>query len=169
LPKKLTVKQKLFCKYYLISLNATYAAIKAGYSKKTARQIGTENLAKPNIEAYIQEQLKQKEKKLDITVDRVLEEIALIAFLDIKEFYNENGTVKKVHEIEETARRAISTVTTKEIWVGKGENAELFNIENIKAGDKLKALEMLGRYLSMFKDNLEVTIDEKIANWMKQK
>jgi phage terminase small subunit len=166
LSKKLTEKQKLFCKYYLINLNATDAAVKAGYSKKSAKEIGHENLTKPHIKEYIQEQLKKKENELDITVDRVLKEIALIAFLDIKEFYNDDGTVKKVHEIEEKARRAISSVTTKEIVIGKGENAQFFNIETIKSGDKLKALELLGRYLSMFKDKIEISVDDELAEWL---
>lgn len=62
--KKLTAKQQRFCDEYLIDLNATQAAIRAGYSEKTAKQIGQENLTKPDIKNYIQERMEQKEKEL---------------------------------------------------------------------------------------------------------
>ena len=70
---KLTAKQKLFCDEYIISLNATQAAIKAGYSKKTARKIAAENLTKPVIQSYISERMKQKESSLIATQDEVLQ------------------------------------------------------------------------------------------------
>lgn len=62
--KKLTAKQQRFCDEYLIDLNATQAAIRAGYSKKTAKQIAQENLTKPDLKKYIQERMEQKEKEL---------------------------------------------------------------------------------------------------------
>lgn len=166
---KITAQQKSFGIEYLKDHNGKQAAIRAGYSPKSAEVQASRLLSNAKVQAYIQELSIIATKRNDITVDRVLQEIALIAFLDIKEFYNDNGTVKKVCEIEEKARRAISSVTTRELWIGKGEKAELFSIESIKSGDKLKALELLGRYLSMFKDKLEISVDEKIANWMKQK
>lgn len=69
---KMTEKQKRFCDEYLIDLNATQACIRAGYSKKTANRIGTENLSKPVIKEYIEERLKEKEKSLIATQDEVL-------------------------------------------------------------------------------------------------
>jgi phage terminase small subunit len=168
---KLTPKQKLFCKYYLISLNATDAAIKAGYSKKTANRIGTENLSKPVIREYLESQMKSKEQELDISVDRILKELASIAFLDISEFYNEDGTLKNIKEINETARRAIQSVTTREEQGATVEDGEIkpqfFNVNNIKANDKLNALELLGKYHSIFKDKIEHSFDEKIENWLR--
>ena len=62
--KKLTAKQQRFCDEYLIDLNATQAAIRAGYSEKTAKQIANENLSKPYLKEYIQERMEQKEKEL---------------------------------------------------------------------------------------------------------
>lgn len=168
---KLTPKQKLFCKYYLISLNATDAAIKAGYSKKTANRIGTENLSKPVIREYLESQMKSKEQELDISVDRILRELASIAFLDISEFYNDDGTLKNIKQIDETARRAIQSITTREEQGATVEDGEIkpqfFNVNNIKANDKLKALELLGKYHSIFKDKVEHSFDEKIENWLR--
>lgn len=69
---KLTAKQRRFCDEYLIDLNATQAAIRAGYSEKNARNIASENLAKPNIKAYIDERMTEKESQLIATQDEVL-------------------------------------------------------------------------------------------------
>ena len=157
---------KQFAEEFIKDFNATEAAIRAGYSKKTARQQGSRLLSNVDIQSYITALKEKSTKRNDITVDRVLQELALIAFLDVKEFYNEDGTVKRVHEIEETARRAISSVSTKEIVIGRGEDAELFNIETIKSGDKLKALELLGRYLAMFTDKVEHSVDDELAEWL---
>lgn len=69
---KMTLKQQLFCDEYLIDLNATQAAIRAGYSKKTAGVIGDENLKKPNIKDYIAQRMAEKESKLIADQDEVL-------------------------------------------------------------------------------------------------
>ena len=70
---ELTPKQKRFCDEYLIDLNATQAAIRAGYSEKTAKQIATENLSKPYLQEYIAERMASKEKSLIADQDEVLE------------------------------------------------------------------------------------------------
>jgi len=72
---KLTNKQEMFCKEYLIDLNATQAAIRAGYSEKTAKDIGCENLAKPNIQEFIQELMDKRSNKVNITAESILNDI----------------------------------------------------------------------------------------------
>ena len=74
----MTEKQKLFCEEYLISLNATQAAIKAGYSKKTANRIASENLSKLDIQEYIQKRLKEKEDALIAKQDEVLKTLTAV-------------------------------------------------------------------------------------------
>lgn len=69
---RMTAKQKRFCDEYLIDLNATQAAIRAGYSKKTAQAIGTENLTKPLLKSYIDKRMKEKEDSLIAKQDEVL-------------------------------------------------------------------------------------------------
>ena len=70
---KLTPKQKAFCDYYIITMNATEAAIKAGYSKKTAKVIGSENLSKPYLKQYIDERMKEIEDKRIASIKEVME------------------------------------------------------------------------------------------------
>ena len=83
--KRLTDKQRAFCEQYLIDLNATQAAIRAGYAKKTARQMGTENLSKPVIKAAIQRAMVKAAEKANITVDEIIAGIKEIAFAEIGE------------------------------------------------------------------------------------
>lgn len=78
--KKLTPKQEKFCQEYVVDLNATQAAIRAGYSAKTARSLGQENLTKPDIQERLSELRSEQEKRTEITADAVLNEIALIGF-----------------------------------------------------------------------------------------
>lgn len=78
-PKKLTPKQSLFVKEYLVDLNATQAAIRAGYKKSTAYSIGAENLTKPVIQEAIQKQIKKREEKTELNAEWVLKKLETIA------------------------------------------------------------------------------------------
>jgi len=71
----LSDKQKMFCKEYIIDLNATQACIRAGYSEKTAKQIGCENLSKPYLQDEIAKLIKEREERVQLTADKVLEDI----------------------------------------------------------------------------------------------
>lgn len=158
---KLTPKQKLFCKYYLISLNATDAAIKAGYSKKTADVIGIQNLGKLNIKKYIEERMNKRAEKLEITADKVLEEIAKLAFAnttDILEITDHGVNIKDLSKLDTTCIASAEEVFDKEgMRVGV----------KVKLHDKTKNLELLGRHLGLFKDKVEHSFDEKVENWLR--
>ena len=118
----LTPKQQRFCDEYLISLNATDACIKAGYSLRTAKQMGTENLSKLVLREYLKTQMKLREERTGVTMDRVLTELSAIAFLNITDICNidEDGsvTVKSLEDIPEEARAATKEVTTFQLAAG---------------------------------------------------
>lgn len=158
---KLTPKQKLFCDYYLISLNATEASIKAGYSKKTAKEIGAENLTKPNIKEYLQNSMNKRAEKLEITADKVIGEIAKLAFAnttDILEITDHGVTIKDLSKLDTTCIASAEEVFDKEgMRVGV----------KVKLHDKTKNLELLGRHLGLFKDKVEHSFDEKVENWLR--
>src|SRR6266508_6196013 len=82
----LTPKQARFVEEYLVDLNATRAAIRAGSSQHTARSVGAENLTKPDIAQAVAEAQRQQSERTQITADEVLRELALIAFEDVGEF-----------------------------------------------------------------------------------
>ena len=88
----MTKKQKRFVEEYLIDLNATQAAIRAGYSPATAKEIGCENLTKPNISEAIAKAMAERSRRTGVNQDRVLQELAKIAFAKITRFRNRSSS-----------------------------------------------------------------------------
>jgi phage terminase small subunit len=149
---KLTPKQQRFVEEYLVDLNATQAAIRAGYSAKTAKEIGCENLTKPNIRACVDEALAERSKRTGINADRVLMELARLGFVNAVDVININeATVREEASRDDTA--AIASVKVKTIPTEDG--GEITERE-IKLYDKTKNLELLGKHLGLFTDKLEV-------------
>lgn len=146
----LTKKQKLFVEEYLIDLNATQAAIRAGYSKKTAKDIGCENLAKPNIQSEIEKRMKARGQRTEITQDKVLQELAKIGFSDVTDFVTIEDRMVRVKSTADMPADKIGAIA----GIKEGANG----IE-IKLNDKGKALELIGRHLGMWKDKTELTGD----------
>ncbi|EES51337.1 terminase small subunit [Clostridium botulinum] len=150
---KMTAKQKLFCNEYLIDLNATQAAIRAGYSESSAKEIGSINLTKVNIKEYIEKRMGKREIRTEITQDKVLNELAKIGFANIDDYVEV--------ELDEYEDKVVKIKATKDI-----PDDKIAAISSIKQGangievklhDKVKALENIGRHLGMFKDKLEIS------------
>src|SRR5690606_25369157 len=95
---ELTDKQKRFCEEYLIDLNATQAAIRAGYSEKTANEQGSQNLAKLSIQEYLQERKKQIQNKIEVSQDRVVQELAKLSFVDIREAFGPDNQLLDIRQ-----------------------------------------------------------------------
>lgn len=148
----MTNKQKRFCEEYLIDLNATQAAVRAGYSTSTAGAIGAENLKKPQIRACIDKALAEQSKRTGVTADRVVRELAKVAFVNSADVVDFNSaTVKPDASKDDTA--AIASVRVKTIPTKDGDGVE----REIKLADKLKALELLGKRYGLFTDNVNVS------------
>ena len=147
----MTKKQKIFADEYLIDLNATRAykvAYPAVKRDETAAQAGSRMLRNVKVERYIQERMQARQERTEITQDRVLEELAAIAFArttDYAEVKDGRVLLKNTEILTEQQIRAIAGIKD-----GK------YGIE-IKLNDKEKALELLGRHLGMFKDRVEVS------------
>lgn len=142
---KLTPKQWRFIDEYLIDLNATQAAIRAGYSEKTAYSIGLQNLKKLEIQAEIQKRRNRLQNKLEITQERVLQELAAIAFANGADYAKvvNSGLLPTVEMIptEELPPEKLPAIA--------GIKANQYGVE-VKLHDKVKALELLGKYLGTF-------------------
>ena len=161
----MTDAQKRFCDEYLIDLNAT-RAYKVAYPNckkdETAKSAGSRLLTKVNVQNYISEKMKEREKRTEVTQDMVIKELAKIAFLDIRKLYTENGQLKNVADIDDDTAGAISSLETLEEYDGYGdERAKIGDIQKVKLLDKTKALELLGRHLGIFNDKLDVNVKEK--------
>lgn len=149
---KLTDKQKRFVDEYLIDLNATQAAIRAGYSVKTANEQGSQNLAKLSIKQAIAEQMAERSKRTGINQERIILELAKIALLKADNVINmEDASVKANASPEDLA--CIQSVKVKTMNTDKGTSTE----REVRLGDKIKALELLGKHLGMFKDKVELS------------
>lgn len=148
--KPLNPKQEAFCREYVIDLNATQAATRAGYSAKTARAIGARLLTKVDVQVCIQQLMDERSKRTGITADRVLIEIEHLAMFDPKDLTK----VRKpddIAELPEEVRRAI---------VGWGwDKSGNFTVKMAKE----KALEMLGRHHKLFTDKVEVEVVDSLA------
>jgi phage terminase small subunit len=129
---KLTEKQKAFCNEYLIDLNATQAAIRAGYSKKTAGQIGEQNLKKLEIKSYIGDKLEEIASKRIASATEVLEYITNVV------------------------RGAETEEVIVVLGVGDGCSETSRVNKEVSAKDKVKAAELLGKRYSLFTDKLDV-------------
>lgn len=147
----MTEKQKIFADEYLIDLNATRAYRKAYPSVKkdeTAAQAGSRMLRNVKVAEYIAERMQARQERTEITQDKVLEELAAIAFAratDYAEVKDDQVFIKDTAGLSENQIKAIAGIKQ-----GK------FGIE-VKLNDKEKALELLGRHLGMFKDRVEVS------------
>ena len=146
----MTPKQKRFVDEYLVDLNATQAAIRAGYSERTARITAAQNLTKPNIQSAIEKRIKDREKRTELSQDKVLKELAHIAFDDIKNYLTYWTDEEGQTHVELKPSKEIDTRNVSEIQL---ENGKL----KFKLYSKDNALVQLGRHLGMFNDKLNVT------------
>lgn len=150
---KMTEKQKRFCDEYLIDLNATQAAIRAGYSPRTAEQAASRLLSFVKVQDEISKEMAERSKRTGINQDRVLMEIAKMAFVNIDDVIDlDTAQVKPTATKEDLA--CIQSVKIKPTEFGTERE--------IKLCDKKSNLELLGKHLGIFKDKLELEADMEL-------
>ena len=139
----MTRKQKKFCEEYLVDLNATQAAIRAGYSPTAAGAIGAENLTKPEIQKYIGRAMADCSRRTGVTADRVVMELAKIAFVNAGDVIDaDDATLNPDAAPEDLA--AIQSIKVKDM-------GDMGIEREVRLADKLKALELLGRLIDEYK------------------
>ena len=171
----LTDKQKRFCEEYLIDLNATQAAIRAGYSPKTAEQTASRLLRNVKVQEYIAKRQKELSRSTEITQERVIKELALITFSNNADYAH---VVEKKMQVEAGGAlvdvldkdgkpvmyRTVEPVLTEELTeeqkralavIKKGRDGL-----EVKSCDKVKALELLGKHLGIFTDKIEANVND---------
>ena len=148
----MTKKQKLFCEEYLIDLNATQAAIRAGYSPESARQSGTDNMKNPYIRARIEKAMAERSRRTGVNAERVVLELAKIAFVNAGMIIDATDATLKTDAAPEDLA-AIQSIKVKDM-------GDMGIEREIRMADKLKALELLGRHLGMFND--KIRLDAKL-------
>lgn len=149
----LTPKQERFVQEYLIDLNATQAAIRAGYSQKTASETGYENLRKPQISEKIQEAMKERSERTAITQDMVLKELAKIGFSDLRKALTSNGALIDTQDWDDGFAGAVASVEIVKRQSGEYDDDGkpiMDHVHKIKTWDKVSALDKLGKHLGLF-------------------
>lgn len=161
---KLTEKQKRFCEEYLIDLNGAQAAIRAGYSKKTAARIAIELLNKTHVAIYLSKLREKQSERTEITADKVLAELAAIAFTDHTELARvihkqitdiETGTTAECAVVDWADTDKLSAMAKKSISsIKRGRNGV-----EVSSYDKIRALELIGKHIGMFNDKKDESAD----------
>jgi phage terminase small subunit len=174
---KLTAKQQLFIKEYLIDFNATQAAIRAGYSAKNANRQANQNLSKLDIQNAIIETKKNRFERLEIDSDYVLKRLIEIDQLDIGDIVYDDGSIRPISEwpkvwritisgidVSTTSISEITTEVKKIKWPDKQRNIELIGKHmNIQAFKEAKTIEHSGQVQASYSDLSEAEIDARIA------
>ena len=156
----LTAKQERFVEEYLIDLNATQAAIRAGYSERTADVQGPRLLGNVGVAEAIEQAQEERKERTGITQDRVLEELALLGFANMQDYMRVTSDGDAYLDLSELTREqaaAITEVTVEDFKDGRGEDARDVRRTKFKLADKRSALVDIGRHLGMFKDRVEHT------------
>jgi phage terminase small subunit len=140
---KLTNKQRAFVAEYLVSLNATQAAIRAGYSRGTAGRMGAENLSKPVIAAAIQQAMDERAARTGITADMVVRRLAEIGFGDVRRCFNADGELILPQDMPDDVAALLAGIEVKTVSLGAGK---VEHVAKIKTRDTVRALELLGKH-----------------------
>lgn len=150
-------KQRRFVEEYLIDLNGTQAAIRAGYSAKTADVQACRLLRNAKIQQVISERMAERSKRTGVNQDRVVLELARVAFVKMTDIVDSEGCVKDSATDDDLA--CIESVKFKSSESDTGSSVE----REVKIGSKLKALELLGKHLGMWNDKLDVNIVQPVV------
>lgn len=179
----LTAKQQRFCDEYLIDLNATQAAIRAGYSEKTAYSAGQRMLKKVEVQTYINVRQIDRIERTEITQDKVLQELALIAFSNAADYASVvekeamvevEGNMQPMYDSEGNAikYRTVEPILTEKL--NENQKRALAVIKKgrdgfeIRPHDKVRALELLGKHLGMWTDKVEIEADIAMNDKLKE-
>lgn len=153
-----SARQERFIAEYLKDGNGTQAAIRAGYAKKSASVHATRLLAKDKILDKIRAGQNRILKRAEVSVERVLRELACLAFLDPAGLFDEKGELRPISEMPEEVRRALTGLEVEELFDFKnGRRSRTGNLRKIKFAQKTTALELLAKHLGILKDKVELT------------
>jgi phage terminase small subunit len=165
--KKSTIRQQLFAREYVIDLNATRAAIAAGYSQAGADVAGSRLLGNARVKKQIDQLMSARASRLDIKADRIAEELHRLAFANMQDYMRVNAEgwpeldLSTLTRDQAAAIQEFSEDATG--GTGDGERRQVLR-RRFKLADKRGSLELLGRHLGMFQDNLKVTGLEGLAD-----
>lgn len=159
--KKLTDKEQRFVQEFLVDLNRTKAAERAGYSDKSARQIGSELMAKPHVQDAVEQALAARSARTQVSADRVIRELAKVGFVNMKDLATWEDGRPALRDSGDIAEEDAAAIKSFSYSSSSGEtNSESFSFQT---HDKVRALELLGKHLKLFVDRVEHDITVGLA------
>jgi phage terminase small subunit len=158
---KLPPRRQRFVEEYALDLCATQAAIRAGYSEKTADRIGSRLLRNVGVATFIENATQKRSERTNITSDLVLRELALIAFADIGDVLDADGNPLPIKAMPVHIRRSIAAIEVVQI-----SGTKKGTVTRVRLNDKLRALELLGRHLGLFCVKVEVSGNVSFATML---
>ena len=156
---ELQPKQRRFVQEYLVDLNAHQAALRAGYSPASAQRIGLDLLSKNHVAAAINWAKAEQARRTEITADRVLQESARLAFLDIRQLYDEQGNLLPLSQWPEEAAAAVAGIDSVQQYERvDGEKVPAAVLKKIRFWSKPSQLELLAKHLKLIGDDSSKTV-----------
>ncbi len=150
-PKRLHPQHKRFALAYIACLNTAEAARRAGYSVRTARAQGADLLTRPYIQAAIERFAAKQFQAMELTADRVLKEMARLAFHDPRKLFNDAGELLPVSQWDDDTAAAVAGIEVVELFAGSGKNRTLIGqLKKVRFWSKNTSLDQLGRHLTLF-------------------
>lgn len=163
----LTPKQQRFVDEYLVDLNASAAARRAGYSERTANRMASENLSKPDISAAIAAAVAERSKRTQVDADWVLKRLANEADADLADLYDDGGNLLPMREWPMVFRKGLVVgFETQHEVEGSGESARRLLVRKIKLQDRVKTVELIGKHVGVqaFREKLELSGHLSLSN-----
>ena len=157
----LTARQARFVEEYLVDLNASQAAIRAGYSHRTADQQGYQLLQRPDVSAEISQAQASRSQRTQVTTDTVLQHLDEARTADLSDLYDDDGNLKPIKDWPLIWRQGlVAGVEVEELFEGRGEDREhIGRLRKVKLADRIKVIELVGKHVGVqaFRDRLEHT------------
>ncbi|HDV4110510.1 TPA: terminase small subunit [Pseudomonas aeruginosa] len=155
----LTKKQRLFVDEYLIDLNATQAAIRAGYSTRRATEIGYQLLQRPEVAQAIQAAMAERSKRTEVEADYVIRRLREIDEMDVLDILEDDGSFRSIRDWPRAWRQFLSGIEIAELFEGRGDDRRIAGVlRKVKWPDKLRNLELLSRHVGTESAALDIEL-----------
>ncbi|HCF2109404.1 TPA: terminase small subunit [Pseudomonas aeruginosa] len=155
----LTKKQRLFVDEYLIDLNATQAAIRAGYSTRRATEIGYQLLQRPEVAQAIQAAMAERSKRTKVEADYVIRRLREIDEMDVLDILEDDGSFRSIRDWPKASRQFLSGIEVAELFEGRGDDRRIAGVlRKVKWPDKLRNLELLSRHVGTESAALDIEL-----------
>ncbi|MFU2892078.1 terminase small subunit [Pseudomonas aeruginosa] len=155
----LTKKQRLFVDEYLLDLNATQAAIRAGYSTRRATEIGYQLLQRPEVAQAIQAAMAERSKRTEVEADYVIRRLREIDEMDVLDILEDDGSFRSIRDWPKAWRQFLSGIEIAELFEGRGDDRRIAGVlRKVKWPDKLRNLELLSRHVGTESAALDIEL-----------